>query len=52
MLKFITVLGVSWLTACFIAISSNQSLPFQSQVKNLGSEARVITDAFVDLQLN
>ena len=52
LVKIVGIIGSFWLMACSVAIAANDPLPFSSASKNLGSEVRIATDAFVESQLN
>ncbi|QOW49504.1 hypothetical protein G0029_06670 [Acinetobacter sp. YH12138] len=52
MTKIVGSIGALWLLVCAIALSFNAPLPFSGATQDFGSKARVVTDAFVEAQLN
>lgn len=51
-LTIVTAVGVLWLSIAGLAIANNKPLPFSESSKDIGSNARVLADKFVESQLN
>lgn len=53
--KSVTVVGVVgglYLAVCILMLASGNGVPFSGATQDFGSKARVVTDAFVESQLN
>lgn len=53
--KSVTVVGVVgglYLAVCILMLAGGNGVPFSGATQDFGSKARVVTDTFVETQLN